>query len=46
MNVDATVITSNVRDYRRAVAELGLSVMQPVAFANALASTFPGKEFI
>lgn len=40
MNATATVVTSNVRDYRLAVAELGLTVMLPVVFANLLARSF------
>lgn len=44
MNADAVVVTSNVRDYRLAVAELGLAVMQPVAFANLLAKAFEEED--
>lgn len=40
MNATATVVTSNMRDYRLAVAELGLTVMPPVVFANLLARSF------
>ncbi len=40
MNASAIVITNNERDYRLAIAELGLAVMSPVVFANLLASVF------
>lgn len=40
MNAAATVVTDNVRDYRLAISELGLTVMLPVAFANLLAKAF------
>jgi len=43
MNADAIIVTSNVRDYRFATAELGLSIMQPVAYANLLAQAYQGE---
>jgi predicted nucleic acid-binding protein len=36
LNVNATVITANVRDFRKAQTEAGLSVLSPVEFVNLL----------
>lgn len=36
LNANATVITANVRDFRKAQTEAGLSVLSPVEFVNLL----------
>lgn len=36
LNANATVITANVRDFRQAQTEAGLSVLSPVEFVNRL----------
>ena len=36
LNANATVITANVRDFRNAQTEAGLSVLSPVEFVNLL----------
>jgi len=36
LNANATVITANVRDFRKAQSEAGLSVLLPVNFVNLL----------
>ena len=38
LNVNATVITANLRDFRKAQEEVGLSVLSPVEFVNQLMS--------
>lgn len=38
MNVDAVVVTSNVRDFSSAKKSLGLSVMNPTEFLTQLAA--------
>jgi predicted nucleic acid-binding protein len=38
MNAGAIVVTSNIRDFRSARKSLGLRVMTPVEFVNALAT--------
>lgn len=37
LNANATVITANVKDFRQAQEEIGLSVMSPADFVNRLA---------
>ncbi|MBE7474143.1 MAG: toxin-antitoxin system toxin component, PIN family protein [Anaerolineae bacterium] len=39
LNANATVITANVRDFRKAKEEVGLSVLSPVEFVNQLMSS-------
>jgi hypothetical protein len=36
LNANATVITANIRDFRKAQVEAGLSVMSPYEFVNLL----------
>lgn len=36
LNANATVITANVRDFRKAQTEAGLSTLSPVEFVNLL----------
>jgi len=36
LNANATVITANIRDFRKAQVESGLSVMSPYEFVNLL----------
>lgn len=36
LNTNATVITANVSDFRKAQTEVGLSVLSPVEFVNLL----------
>lgn len=38
LNVNATVITANLRDFRKAQEEVGLLVLSPVEFVNQLMS--------
>ncbi|GAB4429920.1 MAG: hypothetical protein Kow0031_10590 [Anaerolineae bacterium] len=36
LNVNATVVTANVRDFKQAETEAGLAVLSPVEFVNLL----------